>query len=533
MQPPVLRQSRFNSLSWVASLLVVIIGSFVIIGWIFGIPLLKSVLPGLVTMKANTAIGFILAGASLLFWHRQQESSQWSPHALICAVLVLLIGLLTLKQYGFQVNLGIDELFFKESVDAVATATPGRMAPNSAFNFLLLGSALVLKTIPRPNYFPAQILTIIASLIALLGFLGYLYGNAVFYMFDSSFTAMAIHTAVAFLLLCIAILFGTHHSGVMTVITGNHAGSIVAQRLLPAAILFPPILCWLILIGFRQEVYSPEMGISMLGILNIIIFTALIWWNSLTMSNIDLRRSKAEDSLKQTLEQLEIKAQQQEKLAVQLQQTFSEITTSMNELAASSKITAEQAEGADQQAQKALRLCQEGSLTVAQSQGVMTALEHNVSAIGLEILNTQEKASQIADISRLVKDLASQTNMLALNAAIEAVNAGEYGRGFGVVASEIRKLADQSKTYAETINTLVSQIQNAVQATSSVTEQGIQSVVENVTVVEQTALAFAGVLKAIENIVENNEQIALTANQQALAIKQVVNVVNEVETNQT
>ncbi|MCW6035859.1 hypothetical protein K4A83_06170 [Spirulina subsalsa FACHB-351] len=138
-------RSRFQSLSWVASLIVMLIGGFVIVGWIFGIPLLKSVLPGLVTMKANTAIGFIFGGASLFFWHQQQKSSQWSPNALICAVIVLLIGLLTLKQYGFQVNFGIDELFFKESFDAVATATPGRMAPNSAFNFLLLGSALVLS----------------------------------------------------------------------------------------------------------------------------------------------------------------------------------------------------------------------------------------------------------------------------------------------------------------------------------------------------------------------------------------------------
>ncbi|MCW6035860.1 hypothetical protein K4A83_06175 [Spirulina subsalsa FACHB-351] len=319
----------------------------------------------------------------------------------------------------------------------------------------------------------------------------------------------------------------------MTVITGDHAGSIIAQRLLPTAILFPPTLCWLVLVGFRQDVYSPEMGISILGILNIIIFAVLIWWNSLTMSHIDLRRSQAEASLKQTLDELELKVQQQESLALQLQKTFTKITTSMNELAASSNSTAQQATAADQQAQKALNLCQKGTVTVAHSQQVMTQLEENVTAIGLEIVNTQQKASQIADISGLVKDLANQTNMLALNAAIEAVNAGEYGRGFGVVASEIRKLADQSKTYAETINLLVSQIQNAVQKTSTVTEQGIQTVTENVQVVEQTASAFTGVLNSIEKIVVNNEQISLTANQQAIAIQQVVNIVNEVHIDKT
>lgn len=531
IQPRKTHKSSLDSLSWVASITVILIASFVLVGWIFDIGLFKSVLPGLVTMKANTAIGFMLGGISLFLWHQQRQSLQWSPNALVCAIIVLLIGLLTLMQYGFDINLGIDQLFFKESVDAVATAKPGRMAPNSAFNFLLLGSALVLTCLPRPNYLPAQILTILAFLISLLGFLGYLYGNAVFYKFDSSFTAMAIHTAVAFILLCLGLLFATHNSGVMAVITSDNAGGIMAQRLFPAAIIFPPVLCWIILIGFRREVYSPEMGISLLGILIVIVFSIVIWWNALSMGIVDVRRSKAEDSLKKTFEELENKAQQQEQLATQLQTTFTEITAAMNELAASSQTTAEQAAAADKEAQIVLNISQDGTTTVTDSQRVMNHLEQKVTAIGSEILNTQQQADQIGEISRLVRNLATQTNMLALNAAIEAVRAGEHGQGFGVVASEIRKLADQSKTYADKINDLVAIIQQAIQTTVAVTTEGIETVNSNVTVAEKTTLAFENVVKAIEKIVINNKEISMTANQQAIAIRQVVNVVNEIQVN--
>ncbi|MBZ8180353.1 methyl-accepting chemotaxis protein [Oscillatoria salina] len=522
------QKSSLEFLSWLASIAVIIIGSFVIIGWMFDITTLKSVIPGLVTMKANTAFGFIFGGTSLLLWHRQKNSPDSNPAALICAIAVLLIGLLTLIQYGFDVNLGIDELIFRESGDVVATASPGRMAPNSAVNFLLLGSALVLFCIPRPNYLPAQFLTILAFLVAFLGFLGYIYGNAVFYKFDSSFTAMALHTAVAFILLCVGILLASKDAGVMTVVLNDSAGGMMAQRLFPAAILIPPILCWLILVGFRREIYSPEMGISLIGMLNVIIFSVLIWWSARSLGSIDIQRRQAQASLKQAFQDLEVKAQEREIMANQLATTFSEITTTMNELDTASRTTAEQASAADSGAKKALNLSQQGIEAVERTEASMTRLQENVEAIAAEILRTQQQAGQIGDISRMVRNLANQTNMLALNASIEAVRAGEHGKGFGVVATEIRKLADQSKEFAEKIGILIAEINQAVNSTVRATDEGIKTTQSSVLLTRETAASFQGVAAAIDEIVLNNQQIALTANQQAAAISQVVNVVNEV-----
>jgi hypothetical protein len=98
----------------------------VILGWLFNIPALKSILPIWVTMKANTAIGFILSGCALRQLDKPTRRS--ARYAQILAAIVLGIGLLTLIQYGFGINLGIDQLLFKESATAVATSAPGRMA---------------------------------------------------------------------------------------------------------------------------------------------------------------------------------------------------------------------------------------------------------------------------------------------------------------------------------------------------------------------------------------------------------------------
>ncbi|MGA7934114.1 MAG: hypothetical protein WCA35_11250, partial [Kovacikia sp.] len=137
----------FKSLAKAAGVLVTAIGWVVILGWLFDIPTLKSILPLWVTMKANTAIGFILGGSAL--W-QLSKSPRRSPYAArILAAIVLCIGLLTLIQYGFGISLGIDQLLFQESATAVGTSAPGRMAANTALNFLLLGSALFLLSRPR------------------------------------------------------------------------------------------------------------------------------------------------------------------------------------------------------------------------------------------------------------------------------------------------------------------------------------------------------------------------------------------------
>ncbi|WP_242056273.1 MULTISPECIES: EAL domain-containing protein [unclassified Nostoc] len=295
-----------QSFSQKISIAVILIGCVVIVGWIKDITVLKSILPGWVAMKANTAICLILGGMSLWLWHEHSTIGVTRRAAQVCAALVLVIGLLTLMQYAFNLNLGIDQIFFQTSIDPLGDTAPGRMAVQTAFIFVLLGSSLLLLSLTQPKYFVAQIFAVIASFISGMGLLGYIYGNAYLYKFGS-LTSIAIHTAIAFLLLICGILFACPNRGLMIVVTNKNAGGMMARNLLPAAILLPPVICWLVLFGYRMQIYTAEFGLCALSVLNIIVFAVLIWWNARSLNIIDHQRQRSQIALKKANEELELR----------------------------------------------------------------------------------------------------------------------------------------------------------------------------------------------------------------------------------
>jgi len=155
-------------------------------------------------------------------------------------------------------------------------------------------------------------------------------------------------------------------------------------------------------------------------------------------------------------------------------------------------------------------------------------LQEKVEAIAKQISYLSENAVKIGGISDLVADIANQTNMLALNAAVEAVRAGENGKGFSVVATEIRRLADESKKSAEKINGLVTEIKMAIDQTVKVTEEGAKTADKSIQQAQGTTTILGGVAESIDKVFLNNQQISLNANQQAIAIQQVLEAMNNV-----
>jgi len=229
-------------------------------------------------------------------------------------------------------------------------------------------------------------------------------------------------------------------------------------------------------------------------------------------------------------EQIAAAIEEQERIASEQAASCVQCNAAMRELGASSKVAAEQASVLAAGTMRALTLTEEGNKAVGRTLEGMAALQQKVGAIAESIKRLSQQAGQIGSISVTVSALANQTNMLALNAAVEAVRAGEHGRGFGVVASEIRKLADQSKKSAEKINQLVADIQRAVDLTVRVTDQGNLTVAEGVKIARETAEAFTGVAAAIDRVVASNKEIALTAKQQAVSIQQVLAAMNYIST---
>jgi methyl-accepting chemotaxis protein len=238
--------------------------------------------------------------------------------------------------------------------------------------------------------------------------------------------------------------------------------------------------------------------------------------------------SSAVNSIVSTAAEMAAMVEQHERVTAQQAAAVNETTATMDELEASFRQSAEQAEVAATRARQALTLTEEGTSAVRQTLEGMSSLKSKVEAVAEQILRLSEQTSQISNITNLVSELANQTNLLALNAAVEAARAGEHGKGFAVVAAEIRKLADQSKKSAERINTLVLDIQNATNSTVMATEEGTKTVEAGTHLTRRTAEVFDGLAESISNVSESSQQTLLNVKQQVAAVRQVVEAMDAI-----
>src|SRR5258705_13093509 len=127
-----------------ATVVTMFLGIMVIIGWVIHNDFLRSIVPGQVKMKFNVALGFIFSSIVLLFSYFPGKNKIGYRITVVLSVIISLTGLLTLIEYIFGYNLGIDELFVKDELPTTAIYYAGRMSPLSAINFVLIGTGLLL-----------------------------------------------------------------------------------------------------------------------------------------------------------------------------------------------------------------------------------------------------------------------------------------------------------------------------------------------------------------------------------------------------
>jgi methyl-accepting chemotaxis protein len=144
------------------------------------------------------------------------------------------------------------------------------------------------------------------------------------------------------------------------------------------------------------------------------------------------------------------------------------------------------------------------------------------------VISLGEKSGQIGQIVDVITDIAGQTNLLALNAAIEAARAGEAGRGFAVVADEVRKLAEQSQEAAKQIIAIIAEIQTQTAQAIDAMQVGSNRVSEGVEVVETAGMVLNNILAKVQNSVSMIEEIANAASQQVKATHDAVDSMEEI-----
>jgi two-component system sensor histidine kinase/response regulator len=300
--PVDLRYCRLHAFAGGA--LAILVGIFVTLGWMLDVSLLKSVLPGRATMKPNTALCFMLCGIALLLVtgtnHRKRLVNNLRKGVVpFCAGVVTIIGVATLTEYLFALDLRIDSLLFRNAVLAEATnSLGGRMSGSTALAFVFLGIALILREAnSRIGRLCSEVLLLATLILGMVALIGYAYGVESLYSFHA-YRSMAVHTALLFFVLGLGVLFAQPRRGLMAVITSDHAGGIMARRVLPVAILLPFLIGWLRLAGQHAGLYGTEFGLAIFATSNITIFAVIIWLSARSLNRNETKGLSAGKELR-------------------------------------------------------------------------------------------------------------------------------------------------------------------------------------------------------------------------------------------
>lgn len=235
-----------------AGAMSVAIGLIVLTGWLFDVDSLKQVAPGLVSMKINTALCVMALGAVLV-----ADRRVWFRRVMLDAVVIAAGA--TLVEYAFGVSIGIDELLFRDVNPGIGH--PGRMAVSSAVCFIVLAAAMAHTPARYARWRQGSAVTICA--VAWVGLLGYVFGAARLYSIGPV-SAMAVHTALAVLILAVGVQATIPGSVLVWATRSRDAGAFALRQFLPVAVLGLPALAYLLLEGQRAGWYDTESGLALM-----------------------------------------------------------------------------------------------------------------------------------------------------------------------------------------------------------------------------------------------------------------------------
>jgi hypothetical protein len=197
-------ENKINTAKFL-SLVIIAASAAVIAGWVFNVPMLKSISPAWVSMKISTAICFLLSGVSLYYMARAREGdSETAQIVLFITTLIIMLLMGTLFFSGLLgVRTGIEDLFVKDMTVAIKTVAPGRPSLPTMLNFMLMSVAAILTLVDFKRLRTAhRTIGIVIGLIGAIAITGYIVGaEALYYYFEGINSAIALNTACLFVLL--------------------------------------------------------------------------------------------------------------------------------------------------------------------------------------------------------------------------------------------------------------------------------------------------------------------------------------------
>ncbi len=200
--------------------------------------------------------------------------------------------------------------------------------------------------------------------------------------------------------------------------------------------------------------------------------------------------------------------------ATQQDQEITNTSSAVEELTVSMKQVSNNAEASAEAARRALDAAEQGNRAVRDTLEGMQRIRSSVQATAKKIKSLGDRSLEISEIINVINDITEQTNLLALNAAIEAARAGEAGRGFAVVADEVRKLAEHSRSATKDIAALIKAIQAETNEAVVVMEEGTKEVESGATLADQAGRALDAISNVVRQSAELVQEISLASKQQ-------------------
>ncbi|KZN58324.1 methyl-accepting chemotaxis protein [Pseudoalteromonas luteoviolacea CPMOR-1] len=223
------------------------------------------------------------------------------------------------------------------------------------------------------------------------------------------------------------------------------------------------------------------------------------------------------DKLKEQSYDGEARSNDLESLTLSLSEETQMVASAITELTASAQTVVEHAEQAAFSVQEAENQGQNADRLTSNASEAIALLEQQIDSAGNNIQALDEEVNNIANVLSVIQSIAEQTNLLALNAAIEAARAGEQGRGFAVVADEVRQLAQRTQSSTEEIHTMIGNLQAATQEAKSSVSLSIATSEKTVTMSNEASEALRSVATSLSAISQMSDQIALAAKEQLTA----------------
>ncbi|WP_081881095.1 methyl-accepting chemotaxis protein [Ghiorsea bivora] len=283
-----------------------------------------------------------------------------------------------------------------------------------------------------------------------------------------------------------------------------------------------------------QEVVAKETQMSWLTWINIAVILAilllLVYLSRLFTSNITNHISSAAQNVAFSSEDILMSVDRQATASNTQADIVVNVTDELSKMSGASTKIAQTATSVERIASATSHAAEEGVKAVNEAIGYMDKIREEVTLIAEKVTDAGQKAEQILESVDSIQEIADETHLLALNASIESAAAGEFGKRFAVVASEVRRLSERAREFTEEIQIVVNDVHQSTSASIEVTQEGLEEVAKGVEIARRAGVALERMQDMSVKTSKAVHTIALATKQQSESSQEFVDTMKDIST---